>query len=279
MRIRLAAAAACICAGAGALAAGPALADAGHPDFPGSTLQLAIQPPADPSSASFTVVASGTNVEQTELGVPGLDHYEVDQYLVYGNGPPCAATDFGEYLEESSPSGDSITLIDVDMDVGAGGQFSFSAPANAPLGYAGPVVICSYTDYNDDDAASATTTVNVVVKGDGPPQLGSAAPAGGGGTATQPTTTTPAQKPAVVRKPTVSRRGRRLVCKPGKWSGSPKSYRYAWRVVHKQAVKGRNRSLPVTRSLRGKKVECTVTATTSGGQSATATSRPYKLSG
>lgn len=277
----------CACTGALALTSAPALADANDPDYPGSELQVSIQPPADPTTDSFNTVMTGTNAEQFDVfGNPGTEQYTVTAYFVLpGIGPlPCPKDNEDEFFNAMDPFG--TYYVNPPMDVGLYGPFTLSVPTAVPAGYSGPIVICAYMNYYNDDAAFATTMTNVVANGSGPPQLG-IAPSGGGSqpTGTTPTGSPPAggkapsvalRKPAVVLRPKVSRRGRELVCQTGTWQGRPKSFSYRWRVAKENVVIGRKRTLALTRGTRGKTVECSVTARNQLG-SATATSRPYEV--
>ncbi len=89
---------------------------------------------------------------------------------------------------------------------------------------------------------------------------------------------TGAARPENVARPKVTRSGRRLVCSRGTWSESPSRYRYQWRVNGKRTARASGRSLRITRAMRGRKVQCGVTATNAAG-STTAFSRALRVHG
>src|SRR5262249_50959223 len=125
------------------------------------------------------------------------------------------------------------------LDEGASGPFTISTPVILNNG-TGHLLVCAYSVYGDsDDAAWASTEVTIGPAGGWP---------GAGG------------KPAVVGRPRVSRSGGRLLCSRGTWSQRPTSYRYRWIVLHKAGTAGRGSMLVVSRRLRGRSVECSVTA-------------------
>jgi hypothetical protein len=86
------------------------------------------------------------------------------------------------------------------------------------------------------------------------------------------TVPTPAA-PAVVRKPSITRKGHVLTCHPGSWSNSPTSLSYRWSA--KGRTVGSRPKLTVRRSLRGRMVACRVTAANAAGR-ASAVSRAVR---
>jgi hypothetical protein len=148
-------------------------------------------------------------------------------------------------------------------DVDSAGSFSM------PIGYTprtpGRFLICAYT--NDGATATLTTaSLTLDVQGTGTPAPG-------------PSSTSPLphriERPANVKQPRVTRSGRNLVCSRGRWSGSPSRYSYRW-LVNGNAKRGASgRTLRVTRKLRGRRVQCTVTASNAAGETRVA-SRPYR---
>jgi len=136
-------------------------------------------------------------------------------------------------------------------DVDSAGSFSM------PIGYTprtpGRFLICGYT--NDGATATlATASLILNVQGAGNPAL----------------------KPANVNKPRVRRFGRKLVCNRGRWSNRPSRYSYGWRVNGKAKKGASGRKLRVARKLRGRRVQCTVTASNAAGAT-TAVSRPLRI--
>jgi hypothetical protein len=74
----------------------------------------------------------------------------------------------------------------------------------------------------------------------------------------------------------VRRSGRKLVCQRGRWSNNPSRYSYGWLVNGKRKRGARGRTLGVTRKLRGRKVQCRVTAANAAGAT-TALSRSVRI--
>jgi hypothetical protein len=63
----------------------------------------------------------------------------------------------------------------------------------------------------------------------------------------------------------VRRSGRTLICNRGRWSNSPSHYSYGW-LVNGKAKKGASgQKLRLKRKLRGRRVQCTVTASNAAG--------------
>jgi hypothetical protein len=148
-------------------------------------------------------------------------------------------------------------------DVDSAGSFSM------PIAYTprtpGRFLICAYTN----DGASytlATAALIVNVQGAGTP-------------APTPSPTSPApqliEKPANIEKPRVRRFGRKLICNRGRWSNSPSRYSYGWLVNGKAKKGASSQTLRLKRRLRGRAVQCTVTAHNAAGVTKAA-SRRYR---
>jgi hypothetical protein len=132
---------------------------------------------------------------------------------------------------------------------------NFSMPVAYTPGTPGRFLICGYTD----DAATTTlarASLGLTVEGS----------AGSG----------PAAEPASVKRPRVRRSGKKLVCQRGSWSNNPSRYSYGWLVNGKRKRGARGRTLGVTRKLRGRKVQCRVTAHNAAGTT-TALSRRLRI--
>lgn len=149
-------------------------------------------------------------------------------------------------------------------DVDSAGSFSM------PIGYTprtpGRFLICGYT--NDGATATLTTaalTVDV---------QGAATPAPAPSSASQPPQRV--DRPANVKQPRVTRSGRELICNRGRWSNGPSRYSYRWLVNSKTKKGASGRKLGITRKLRGRRVQCTVTASNAAGETRVA-SRPYRV--
>jgi hypothetical protein len=160
----------------------------------------------------------------------------------------------------SAQGGENIgTALREDVD-GAG---NFSMPLAWSPSTPGRFLICGYT--NDGATATlATSSLTMTVQGGSPP-------AGPGPVQPPPAG---AARPANVAKPRVSRSGRRLTCSRGTWSGGPTSFSYRW--LAKGKCVGSGSKLAVTRRLRGRKMQCAVTASNAAG-AATAMSRALRV--
>jgi hypothetical protein len=228
--------------------AGPARADGTDPDYPGSTLSVSATGTLQADHA-LNIVATGSNVAQTQLGGPaldfGLDLFAVNPAVLPG---PCDQSEGAELTATTNvPNGGRLLTFD-DLNEGSSGQFDISTPFEP--GGSGTLQICAYSVYVTDDAAWAQTDVKI-------------APA--------------AQPPKVTARPRVRRAGSALVCGRGGWSGSPTGFSYRWRVGHgRQGAAHRSSRLRVTARLHGRSVSCTVTATNATG-SGRATSRAIRV--
>jgi hypothetical protein len=134
---------------------------------------------------------------------------------------------------------------------------NFSMPVAYTPRTPGRFLICGYTD----DAATttlATASLTLTVGGS----------AGSG--------PNPAAEPASVKRPRVRRSRKKLVCQRGSWSNNPSRYSYGWLVNGKRKRGARGRTLRVTRKLRGRKVQCRVTAHNAAGATA-ALSRALRI--
>jgi hypothetical protein len=244
--------AACVCAGVVAWAAGPALADDGtNPSYPGSTLHITVNQVA---ATEAIVTATGTNVPLMLEGQPTLNDFQLQLFednetlLPF----PCYQ-DYGDELNTAVNNDLAVRfLTQGTASEGDGGPFTISLPV--PLYATGPLRFCVYNSDNFTDT-TAWSTADITV-----------ASASQGANA----------KPVALSRPRVRRSGRLLRCSPGRWSGSPASYKYRWAVVHRAGVAGRNAGLAVTRELHDHNVECSVSARNSAG-STTATSPPFKV--
>jgi hypothetical protein len=147
-------------------------------------------------------------------------------------------------------------------DVDAAGNFAM--PIAFTPSKPGQFLICGYT--NDGATTTlATSSLTLSVQGSAGP--GPAPPA------SQPP---PAAKPANLTRPRVTRSARKLVCSRGSWSNGPSRYSYGWLVNGKRKRGATGRTLAVTQGLRGRRVQCRVTASNAAGAAA-AVSRPLRI--
>ena len=131
---------------------------------------------------------------------------------------------------------------------------------------AGTYLICTYLNHQIYTDALHQHTITV---------------SGGGGTVITPpppviTPPSTVSAPAKLTAPGLVRKGLRLACSRGAWSGSPTSYTYRWKVGSKVKAGATSPKLRVTRALRGKRVSCGVVAGNAAG-STTAWSRRIRV--
>jgi hypothetical protein len=157
-------------------------------------------------------------------------------------------------LSSSAQGGEVLDEYHREDEDAAG---NFSMPVAYTPGTPGRFLICGYTD---DAATSTLATASLALT----VEVGAGSGPG------------PAAEPASVKRPRVKRSGRKLVCRRGSWSNSPSRYSYRWLVNGKRKRGARGRTLGVTRKLRGRKVQCRVTASNAAG-STTALSRPVRI--
>jgi hypothetical protein len=197
------------------------------------------------------ITATGTNAPQGNLGFGpfGLVLYTVNHDAL----PiPCQTT---ENAEETLYVNNTRYMADLtfrNLDEGEQGPFSIST--YVPITSPGHFQICAYSVLITDTAAWASTLVTIAPNAVARPAVA---------------------RPTVTATPRVTRSGGRLHCSRGSWSGSPTSYTYRWRVLHRPGAAGEGPTLALTGSLHGQAVECSVSATNAAG-SATATSPPFK---
>ena len=162
-----------------------------------------------------------------------------------------------QIAESAYAQGGERVVVGQRETVDTNGNFSI------PFGYspriAGSYLLCAYSN----DGATYTlakSSLNVIVDAGGPPPPPS-----------QPQTSTPTQsttvtKPVNVRAPRVVRSARKLVCRRGTWSHSPRTFAYRWLIGGKKKRGATTSRLAITRSIRGRMVRCAVTASNAGGR-------------
>jgi hypothetical protein len=231
------------------LSAAPALADGTNPLYPGSVLHVSVTGSLI-AGKLLTITATGTNAPDSQ-GVPidyGLNLILVDPSKLPG---PCFPS-FNTELTEITDNPDAGRLLTFEtLNEGLSGPFTiplYFTPAGS-----GSLLVCAYSMFVTDDAAYASTQVRI------------APPPGPG-----------ARRPVNTRRPRLTRSGNRLSCTRGSWSGRPTTYSYRWLVGGKANRPSRTATLAVSAKVRGRTVQCFVTATNSAG-SATAASRPVAV--
>jgi hypothetical protein len=154
----------------------------------------------------------------------------------------CPATFQGALQIKDSTSGIGGETVALGVPV----EGSFSVPIAYTPSRAGRFLLCGYLNELVGTDARATHVVDV-------------AGAAGGNSGAKAT------KPAVVKRPKLKRKGKKLVCGRGSWSGRPDGYTYRWWVNGKRKAGAAKRTLKITRKVRGRKVRCAVRARNQAG--------------
>lgn len=238
--------AAVLCAVAGSLAtAGSALADGTAPAYPGSVLHVSVSGPLTAGQV-LTITGSGTNaVADPSLDVPLS--YGLDVFVV--NAAKLGSCDQSESAELNDVTNTNAGRLLTFESLNEGPSGPFSIPVKFTPGGPGQLLVCAYSVYVTDDAAWASAEARI----------------------------SPAHsKPANRRLPRVAIAHGKLGCSRGSWSGSPTSFSYRWLVAGKPSRLARRARVSLPGHLRGRRVQCAVTASNSTGR-ATATSRPLTV--
>jgi hypothetical protein len=171
-----------------------------------------------------------------------LNRY-VNVYAIPTSVAPACPAEFSNAMQlsyASSAQGGDTVANHVQV------EGSFSVPIAYAARAGGAFLLCGYLHEGVETMAAAQHGVSVAT---------------GPGTAAPPTA---APAPVNTARPTVARKSAKLVCRRGAWSGNPTSFAYAWQVNGKKAG-ATKRTLPITRSLAGKRVRCGVTARNGSG--------------
>lgn len=295
---------ACVCAGAFALTAGPALADAGHPNYPDSSLALSTSAPQQ-SGYTFTLNVTGSNAEVDDaLGDP--TDYDLILFIVDPTQQPtCEATEDDE-LNDSIDDPDAVEIFSIDgeptVNEGVSGPFSEPVQVQINPSFSGPLMFCAYSLWDDfDDAASASVSLNVTATGPAPP-TGTNPPPTAPAPAPTPLPPTAPQKKLPLKRPKGKKRPKAIIPKPNKvtkpkvvtppqvipagknevacftgtWLQLPTKYAFTWRMPHRRGALGHKFTLKLTGAERGRKVQCAVTVSNSAGRK-TAVSPAFKI--
>jgi hypothetical protein len=247
---------------------------------------------ATAGAIAFAAPAGAASDYQFSLGLSGPSTGTVGKpmtFAVVGKNPPVAEYWFPLWLSVATidsavaPTCPASHQDAIQLAASTGGEWLAFARReqvqpdgafSATLGYTPPRaarwLICGYTDDGiTNTLARASWSVNVTgapASPGGPagPGPGPGAPPVGG------------TKPANTKAPRVTRSGSRLVCNPGRWTGATGGYAYRWLVNGKAKRGATGRKLAATRSLRGRKLACSVTASNAAGAT-TAVSRPRRV--
>lgn len=226
-----------------AAAAGPAHGQAGH--------SLSMSGPGT-GTVGEIVTIQATGVVPADVFLNRyLNVYAIPSSAV----PSCPATLQSAIQVSSNTSAQGGETV--ANTVPAEGRFSI--PVVWTPSTAGSFLLCGYVHEGVETMATASHPITVRAAG------GSGG--GGGGPS--------AAAPSNTGKPTISRRGRKLRCGRGSWSGTPTDFTYRWTADGRPAGSSR-RTLRITGALEGSRVRCTVTASNAAG-SDTARSRAVRV--
>jgi hypothetical protein len=207
---------------------------------------------ADTFTLNLSLASSGTVGQPIAVTAGGSDPTDEGALYLEIDAIPTTVTTACPtgYLNGSqlaASSGGTLVAFDQPEAFDASGNFS-NVNAFTPQ-TASSFLICGYTDDGAGDTlASATMT----------------------------TTITSVSRPVNTTRPRVTRSGDTLSCSVGRWQNAPVNYSYRWLVAHKVKNGAHGRTLRSARKLRGRSVQCSVTASNSAG-SATATSAAVKV--
>ncbi len=249
----------CVAAAAGTLialgaAASPASAD------PGYTLNLSA-PAGATVGQPIVIQATGSN-PPTDFFSSWLDVSAIPASVL--SACPAGYLNASQVASSTFAQGGEVVANGQREDVDGAGNWSM------PIAYAprmsGQFLICGYT--NDGATYTlATASLLLNVQGSstpGPVQSPGSAPGQG------------IARPVNVRKPRITRSAGKLVCNRGRWATAPTRFSYAWLVNGKVKKGARGQRLPITRRLRGRNVQCRVTASNAAGAS-TVVSRQHRV--
>jgi hypothetical protein len=255
----------------GTLIAGGLLAAPQPPATADATYTLNLSAPATGVVGQPLVIqASGVNPPPSE---PGTASWIEAAAIPAGVVGACPA-DGQSAIQVAASGAGKLLAIAMRPNLDAEGRFSNSlgwVPAAA-----GEWLVCAY---QDDGAgltlasAAASIQVNAVSPSAPlPPPPPPPTPTSSQSSPGQARTA----RPANLARPSLVRSGRRLTCRPGKWSDVTAGYSYSWLVNGKTKHGATGSALRVTRTMRAARVQCEITASGPGG-SANALSRPLRI--
>lgn len=209
-----------------------------------STAPVAALEPGTLTLTGPTSVTVGSPAVMTAAGHVPSDAFLARYVYVYAiptsvvSACPAELTNALQLAEASSgQGGDSVAFVAVEGD--------FSVPIAYTAKQAGTFLLCGYLSEMSYVDARAQHVVTAAASGS------STAPAAGA--------------PTNDSRPTLRQHGARLVCSKGSWSGAPTSYRFRWKVNGRVKAGARSRRLEVTAAVRGRSVQCGVSARNDAG--------------
>jgi hypothetical protein len=216
-----------------------------------------------------SVVVAGQPVTLTASGKnPALADYPYPTYLDVDVLRPsavstCPASNAAAG-QLTTATGGALLAYDVPIDIEPDGNFSILVGLTPAV--PGPALLCGYTaGLAGETLATASLTVTVQNSPSPIPAPGSPAPGSPAPGSPAPRGPAPG-RPAVVAAPRLTRSGNRLRCGTGSWSNVPSRFSYRWLVGGKAKRGATGRTLLITPTLRGHKVQCAVTASNSTGR-------------
>jgi hypothetical protein len=238
------------------------------------TLNLSA-PPTAAVGQPIIIQATGSN-PPTDFFSSWLDVYAIPTGVL--SACPAEYLNALQVATSTRPQGGGIITNSLRENVDAAGNFSIPLVHTPTV--PGQFLICGYTN----DAATFTlATASLLLNVQGSSTPGSGQSPGGGVQSPSGVVQGPGSvggqgtaRPANVGKPRVRRSGRNLVCNRGRWANAPTRFSYAWLVNGKAKKGARRQKLRITRKLRGRRVQCKVTARNAAGSRA-AVSRRYRV--
>jgi hypothetical protein len=205
---------------------------------------------------STAVVGQPVVFQVTGTAAPPAEFWDlswIDVYAIPASVVSTCPPDDHSAGQLAERTGGAILTIAMRPNKDDGGNFSnqVGATPTAP----GTILICAYTANEEGGTrSSASLTLSIQAGGDAPSSAQGA-------------------KPRNVKRPRVAHSGKRLTCKRGGWTNGPSRYSYRWLVNGKPKKHATGRNLRLTRAVRGRTVQCSVTASNTVGAD-TAISRP-----
>jgi hypothetical protein len=199
-------------------------------------------PTAVAGRATNFTAAGALNPDDTMFG------FDIFVFLKDPTKDPTCASSFDEESATAMHSGGNETWISPATGFEVGMGPTFSQPFKITFYGPGAYLLCGYV--NGDFSTFASGELR-------------------GSVATKPA------RPAVVRRPRITRKGHVLTCHAGTWSNAPSRLGYRWYAKGSGRRIASGRKLRVRRALVGRMVLCRVTAANTAGR-ATASSRAVR---
>lgn len=166
-------------------------AGATGPMYPGETLTLTQSAPAAVGlETGFVATGQQADIADAPLG------FDFAAFVKDASVDPTCSPSFTEEEADALNDPTEQPLTAPTLFQGTDPTFSLSFKVN--FARPGTFLVCAYSEYLEDTAAAASATVTVT-----------------------PPPPPPPEKPANTTRPTITRSGGRLTCRPGVWSGAP----------------------------------------------------------